>query len=96
MGKYLISTVETYRVESEAEATQLIATAKASGQYKLSKYASEKKEVKAKSGPEKGEVIEEYWKVALTKVFNDIKEPEDEIAVKYSLEGAFGNESSEN
>lgn len=87
MGKYLISTVETYRVESEAEAAQLIATAKASGQYVLAKYASEKKEVKSK-----GEVIEEYWKVALTKAFNDIKAPEDEIAVKYSLEGAFSTD----
>ena len=90
MGKYLISTVETYRVESEAEATALIASAKASSWYTLSKYTSEKKEVKSK-----GAVIEEYWKVALTKVFNDIKAPEDEINVKYAMEGAFNNESSE-
>ena len=80
---YLISTVETYRVESENQAAELIADAKAAPQYTLTKYTTEKKEKK-----QKGEVIEEYYKVTLTKAFNDIKEPEDEVTVKYTV-GAF-------
>ena len=80
---YLISTVETYRVESENQAAQLIAEAKAAPQYILTKYTTEKKEKKLK-----GEVVEEYYKVTLTKAFNDIKEPEDEVTVKYTV-GAF-------
>lgn len=87
MGKYLISTVETYRVESEAEAAHLIAQAKAAPQYTLAKYTSEKKERKAK-----GEIVDEYWKVALTKTFNDIKEPEDDINVIYKMDGTFNDE----
>ena len=54
--RYLIQTVETYRADTEAEAQGLIAEAKQAGEYALTKYVSEKKEVKAK-----GEVIDEYY-----------------------------------
>lgn len=79
--RYLIQTVETYRADTEAEAQGIIAEAKAAGEYNLTKYASEKKEVKAK-----GEVIDEYFKVALTKVFTDIKEPDAVANVIYEVE----------
>ena len=79
--RYLIQTVETYRADTEAEAQGIIAEAKAAGEYNLTKYASEKKEVKAK-----GEVIDEYFKVTLTKVFTDIKEPETIASVIYEVE----------
>ena len=61
---YLIQTQEIYRAESEREAQELISEAKQAGEYTLTKYSSEKKEVKAK-----GEVIDEYFKISLTKTF---------------------------
>ena len=71
MSKYLVSTTETYRVDTENEATRAIEEAKQDGSYILGKYTSEHKERKSK-----GEVIDEYWKLTLTKLFNDIKEPD--------------------
>ena len=79
--RYLIQTVETYRADTEAEAQGLIIEAKQAGEYALSKYVSEKKEVKAK-----GEVIDEYYKVTLTKAFTSIKEPEVTASVIYEVE----------
>ena len=79
--RYLIQTVETYRADTEAEAKGVIEEAKAAGEYALTKYASEKKEVKAK-----GEVIDEYYKVTLTKAFTSIKEPDSVASVIYEVE----------
>ena len=81
MSKYLVSTVETYRVDTEAEATKAIEEAKQDGSYILGKYTSEHKERKSK-----GEVVEEYYKLALTKIFNDIKEPDTLVDVTYKVE----------
>lgn len=81
MSKYLISTVETYRVDTEAEATKAIEEAKNDGSYILSKYTNEHKEQKSK-----GEVVDDYWKLTLTKVFNNIKEPESVVTVNYEVE----------
>ena len=79
--RYLIQTVETYRADTEAEAQGIITEAKEAGEYTLTKQVSEKKEVKAK-----GEVIDEYYKVTLTKVFTDIKEPGAIASVIYEVE----------
>ena len=76
MSKYLVSTTETYRVDTENEAE-----AKQNGSYVLGKYTSEHKERKSK-----GEVIDEYWKLTLTKLFNDIKEPDSIVNVNYEVE----------
>ena len=46
MSKYLISTTEVYRVDSEQEAAKLIEEAKHSDKYTLSKYSSVYKERK--------------------------------------------------
>lgn len=81
MSKYLISTVETYRVDTESEATKAIEEAKNDTSYILGKYTSEHKERKSK-----GEVIDEYWKLSLTKIFNDIKEPDSDIVINYEVE----------
>lgn len=86
MSKYLIQTVETYRVDKEAEAKNLIETAKADGNYILKKYNSEYKERK-----QKGEVIDAYFKVSLTKCFTDEKDPQYVYSVDYS-EGDNFNE----
>ena len=50
--RYLIQTTEVYRADSEAEAQGVITEAKQADEYTLTKYSSEKKEVKAK-----GEVL---------------------------------------
>jgi hypothetical protein len=69
--KYLTKVVETYRVDTEGEAKKLIEDAKNQRAFTLVKYTSEHKERKAK-----GEIIDEYELVSLTKAFNDVKEPD--------------------
>lgn len=81
MSKYLISTTEVYRVDTEAEATKAIEEAKNDNTYVLSKYATEHKERKSK-----GEVVDEFWKLTLVKLFNDIKEPGIGIEIQYGVE----------
>ena len=78
--KYLIQTVETYRVDSESEAEQLIQEAKKDTKFDLLKSSTEKKDVKAK-----GEVIDTYYKVQLNKGFNEIKEPETDVRINYEV-----------
>ena len=80
MSRYLIQTTEIYRADSEIEAQEIIGAAKAAAEYTLTKYSSEKKEVKAK-----GEVVDEYYKISLTKAFTDIKEPEIQVNVIYEI-----------
>jgi hypothetical protein len=84
--KYLISTTEIYRADSEAEAIKIIEDAKADTHYVLSKYSSQYKERK-----QKGEVVDSWYKVSLTKSFTDEKEPQFETRVEYtnSMESAF-------
>lgn len=85
MSKYLVSTCEVYRVATEAEAKAAIEEAKADKTFQLKKYVNEYKEVKAK-----GEVIDTYYKLTLSKAFNDIKEPDSLIEVSYDkIEGFF-------
>ena len=80
MSKYLIQTTEVYRADSEIEAQEIIGAAKAAAEYTLTKYSSEKKEVKAK-----GEVIDEFYKIILAKTFTDIKDPEIQVDVIYEV-----------
>ncbi len=80
MAKYLVSAIETYRVDTEREATEAIEEAKNNGSYILGKYTNEHKERKSK-----GEVIDEYWKLSLTKLFNDIKEADTVVDVNYEV-----------
>ena len=84
--KYLISTTEIYRADSEAEAVQLIEDAKQDNHFILAKYTSQFKERK-----QKGEVVDSWYQVSLKKVFNYEKEPEFSCKVTYTdgSEGAF-------
>lgn len=82
MAKYLVSVSETYRVDSETEAVRLIEDAKQSDKYQLSKYTNEKKEVK-----QKGEVVDEYYKIVLQKTINDIKDPWSDLEIHYHKPG---------
>lgn len=82
MAKYLIKTVETYRVDSEEEAVKFIEEAKASNKYSLVKYTNEHKEKK-----QKGEIIDEYNLLSFTKVFNDVNDPYSTMMVDYHKPG---------
>ena len=76
--EYLVSTTEVYRVDDEASAASLIEKAKHDSMYKLAKYSSEKKEKK-----QKGDIIDEWYQVSLTKKFNDEKDPISVVNIKY-------------
>jgi hypothetical protein len=76
MSKYLITTSETYRVDSEEEVNILLEEAKTSN-----KYDCQYKEKKIK-----GEVLDSWYKVTLVKNFNDEKEPSSTIEISYGLE----------
>lgn len=78
MSKYLCKTVETYRVDTEEEAKKLIEDNKQSNMFELIKYSSEYKVVKAK-----GEIIDEFFAVTLTKRVTDLKEPDRRIKIIY-------------
>ena len=85
MAKYLIKTVETLRVATEDEAKAVIEEAKKNRNFTLSKYSSEYKCSKAK-----GEVVDEWYRVILTKEFTSEKEPDCTTTVSYNVElGAF-------
>lgn len=79
--RYLINVVETYRFDTEREATEFIDAAKRNPGFTLVKYSNEQKERK-----EKGEVVDEWRRVTLWKTFNDEKEPEAEVNVIYEVE----------
>ena len=79
MSKYLLKTVETYRVDTEEEADALIDEAKKDSVYALEKFSSQYKTRKSK-----GEVIDDYYKVILTKSFTSDKEPDEQCSITYS------------
>ena len=80
--KFLLKTVETYRVDTEAEATSLIEEAKK--KFTVSKAVSEVRTRKAK-----GEVVEEWIRVTITKEFTSEKDPESVVSVNYETGGYF-------
>lgn len=89
--KYLLKTVETYRVATEDEAKKLIEDAKKDKNFTLVKYLSEMREQKSK-----GEVIDSWYRVTLTKAFTDEKEPDTTVIVNYqSYAGAFPSPKSD-
>lgn len=77
---YLVKVVETYRADTEEEAQKLIDEAKESNDYELVKFISENKVAK-----QKGEVIDEWVRTTLTKVFTSEKEPERSVKVEYEV-----------
>lgn len=83
--KYLIDVTEIYRVDTEPEADQLLEEAKASGV--LNKYSCIYKERKSK-----GDILDSWYRVSLTKHFTEEKEPENNIKISY--EGLPNDERS--
>lgn len=82
--KYLLKTVETYRVETEAEATKLIEEAKKDHKFELTKSLTEKRCAKAK-----GEIVDEWIRVTLTKTFTEEKCPDTKVDIDYTVGGIF-------
>jgi len=82
--KFLLETTESYRVSSEKEVTELIENAKKDTHYILKKHTSQVKERK-----QKGEIVDTWYKVTLTKYFTDEKEPEGTTEVIYNDGSAF-------
>ena len=72
MAKFLIRRVETFRVDTESEAKAFIEEQRKNTEYTLTKYTSEYKERKSK-----GELIDSWYRVILTKDYNSEKEPID-------------------
>lgn len=87
--RYLITTVETYRVDTQEDAENLIKEAKGAREYNLKKYSSEEKFLK-----QKGEIVQAWYRVTLTKEWDNEKEPENNyVSVTatstYETESAF-------
>lgn len=81
MSKHLIEVTEVYRADTENEAIQMIQDAKESGQYTLKKQSYTYKELK-----QKGEVVDCWWKVNLTKVFDNEKDPTGYTEIIYNTD----------
>ena len=79
MSKYLIKTTEVYRCGSEQEAKDLIEEAKKNLVYTVTKNSSEIKTLK-----QKGEIVDEWRRVTITKEFTSEKEPSETVEVIYN------------
>ena len=77
--KYLLGTTEVYRLDSESEANALVEEAKQEGN--LSKQSGVHNERKTK-----GEGVDEWHRVTLTKTFTDEKEPDQSVLISYEVE----------
>lgn len=82
--KYLIETTEVYRVDSEEAAKTVVEQAKKTSS--VVKYNCVYKEKKSK-----GEVVDSWYKVTITKRWDDEKEPSGSTSVSYGIETAWGD-----
>lgn len=78
MSSYLIKVTEQYRCDSESEAQNLIKKAKEDNQYTVIKSSSEIKTLR-----QKGEIIDEWRRVIITKEFTSEKEPDAQLEPEY-------------
>ena len=76
--KYLTQVTETYRIDTEEQVISTIEEAKNDTRFSLVKHTSQYKERKAK-----GEVVDAWYKVTLTKQFTDEKEPDATVTINY-------------
>lgn len=79
MSSYLIKVTEQYRCDTEAEARNLIEDAKQNNQYTVTKSSSEIKTLK-----QKGEIVDEWRRVIITKEFTSEKEPAEQVTPIYT------------
>lgn len=81
MVKYLINDVTTYRVETVKDVEKLHEELLADPSFELTAFSYTTKYIKVK-----GEIVDEYQVVKAKKVFNNEKEPESMIDVKYGVD----------
>ena len=77
---YLINDVTTYRVGTVEEVESLHEQLAADPKFELTSFSYTTKQVKSK-----GEIVDEYQVVKAKKVFNEEKEPNTEIEIKYEV-----------
>ena len=82
--KFLIRTTEVYRADSEDEAKAVIEEAKRTST--VIKYNST-----YKSRKQKGEIIDEWYRVEITKEWDDEKEPSGSTKVSYGVVNGWEN-----
>ena len=82
---YLIETTEIYRVESEDDAKELVEEAKRTST--VAQYSCIYKEKKAK-----GEVVDSWYRVSITKKWDEEKEPCGATKVSYGVPCAYDSE----
>ena len=82
--EYLIRTTEVYRADNEDEAKAVIEKAKRTST--VIKYNSTYKCKK-----QKGEIVDEWYKVEITKEWDDEKEPCGSTVVKYNTGSAWSD-----
>lgn len=78
--KYLISSVDTFRVETVEDVQALHEELRNDTHFTLAAFSYKTKQIK-----EKGEVIEEYQLVTAKKLFNNEKEPDSSIEINYEV-----------
>ena len=76
--KYLISTVNTYRVDTVEEVENLHSELKKDPMFELASFSYKTKDVKLK-----GEVIDTYQLVQAKEIFTSEKEPDRNVDVVY-------------
>jgi hypothetical protein len=87
---FLTKTTEQYRCNTEHEAEVILQKAKSDGMYTIEKYSST-----VKTKKEKGEIVDEWVLLTITKRFNEEKEPNQYVEVEYDVEDAFWQQSDE-
>ena len=85
--KYLITTTEVYRVDTEEQVKQIIEEAKTDNHFIVTKYTSQYKERK-----QKGEVVDSWYRVSITKKWDEEKEPCGATKVSYGVPCAYDSE----
>ena len=78
--RYLTKVTETYRLASEKEVEEFLKELKEDNRFTVAKYTSTKKEKKSK-----GEVIDEWIRFEVTKLFNEEAEPDRQINIEYDM-----------
>ena len=79
--KYLINSVDTYRVATVEDVERLHEELKANPNFTLAYFSYKTKTVK-----QKGEIIDEYQLVSVKKIFHDEKDPMTFIEIQYEVD----------
>jgi hypothetical protein len=82
--KYLTKVVETYRLPNIDAAETFLKELREEKIFEIAKYSMTQKTKKAK-----GEIIDEWVRFEVTKLFNDESEPDSIIDITYDKENTF-------